>query len=231
MAGNLLPIRPFLDNPGSMPVPFSQWLSQFDVYLLATGLQKKDNATQLAVLKHSLGVEGQRIFATLPGSSSVTTVTGAVELLRAHFEPRHNMIAQWVKFITLEQRSNQSVNDFVSSLREQAALCDFGELHDRMIAVMIGAKAADQRIRTAILQDGEQLSLARVLERANAIETASRDAREIDKALAKPPAVHRVSTTNGSTYKQTKPRFGEIVPNYTKVNISKCMFLLWSKRP
>ena len=177
---NVTPIRPFLDNPGDPPIAWDKWLKQFHVYLLASGLNKKPQEVQVAVLLHSLGSEGQRIFFTLPGSDNEKlTLDAAVELINSHFKPTTNVISQWVKFISIEQRSDQSINDFVSCLREQAALCDFGTLTDRMIHVMIGARASDPKIRTTLLMEDDNTPLAKVIAKANALEVAAREMIDI----------------------------------------------------
>ncbi|KAJ8402773.1 hypothetical protein AAFF_G00364450 [Aldrovandia affinis] len=64
----LSPIQPFLATPGDPPLPWKIWKQQFSTYLLATGLTTAPKEQQLAILLHSLGTEGQRIFATLPGT-------------------------------------------------------------------------------------------------------------------------------------------------------------------
>ncbi|KAJ8403267.1 hypothetical protein AAFF_G00354840 [Aldrovandia affinis] len=66
----LSPIQTFLATPGDPPLPWKIWKQQFSTYLLATGLNTAPKEQQLAILLDSLGTEGQRIFATLPGKSN-----------------------------------------------------------------------------------------------------------------------------------------------------------------
>ena len=56
------------------------------------------------------------------------------------------------------------MHDFVVSLRQQAAFCDFGAKHDKMIHVMLGARATDPKIRAALLQEAEEISLDKVID-------------------------------------------------------------------
>ena len=184
---NINPMRPFLDNPGEPPVEWSKWSKQFQVYLIASGMNKKAHEVQVAILLHSLGTEGQRIFYTLPGASDdKLTLDAAVKLLNSYFIPKTNIISNWVKFISIEQTPGQTINNFVSCLREQAALCDFGTFEDRMVHVMIGARALDARIRTALLQEDDSVPLERVIEKANILEAAARDVQTNDKTLRVP---------------------------------------------
>ncbi len=111
------PIRPFLDTPGDPPVIWNQWIKQFRVYLIASGFHKETDDVQPAFLCHSLDGEDQRFFSSIPGfDKSTLSLSEAIDLLTKHFEPRQSVIAQWVKFITLEQKPGQSVNDFVVAL-------------------------------------------------------------------------------------------------------------------
>jgi len=90
MTTNIQPLRPFQDTPGSPVLVFSQWRRELEVYLIASGINEKADGVQIAVLKHSLGSEGQRIFSTLPGSSDVKNVDEALQLLQTHTN-RHIM--------------------------------------------------------------------------------------------------------------------------------------------
>ncbi|KAL1473772.1 hypothetical protein MTO96_038483 [Rhipicephalus appendiculatus] len=60
---------PFLPTPGRPAVSWPQWLRIFENFLLASGASDCTPDHREALLLHSLGVEGQRIFYTLPHPS------------------------------------------------------------------------------------------------------------------------------------------------------------------
>ncbi|CAN8016596.1 unnamed protein product [Ixodes persulcatus] len=57
---------PFLPAPGRPAIPWKQWRRVFQNYLLALGGDAHEPARRKALLLHCLGVEGQRVFYTLP---------------------------------------------------------------------------------------------------------------------------------------------------------------------
>ena len=56
----------FLPEPGTPVLPWTQWLSAFQNYLLAMDGSSFSAARKKAILLHCLGMEGQRIYDTLP---------------------------------------------------------------------------------------------------------------------------------------------------------------------
>ncbi|KAL1480457.1 hypothetical protein MTO96_051012 [Rhipicephalus appendiculatus] len=66
----LAPRPPFLPTPGRPAVAWPRWLRIFENFLLASGASVCTPDRRNALLLHSLGVEGQRIFYTLPLPSS-----------------------------------------------------------------------------------------------------------------------------------------------------------------
>ncbi|KAK5895593.1 hypothetical protein CgunFtcFv8_009273 [Champsocephalus gunnari] len=58
------PLSPFLALPGEPPIPWVRWLESFETFIVAAGLAEANDDRKKALLMHSLGSEGQRIFRT-----------------------------------------------------------------------------------------------------------------------------------------------------------------------
>ncbi|KAF3849697.1 hypothetical protein F7725_019416 [Dissostichus mawsoni] len=61
----LSPLSPFLALPGEPPIPWVRWLESFETFIVAAGLAEANDNRKRALLIHTLGSEGQRIFRTL----------------------------------------------------------------------------------------------------------------------------------------------------------------------
>lgn len=61
----LAPLSPFLALPGDPPIPWIRWHESFETFIVAAGLSDASDGRKRALLLHSLGCEGQRIFRTL----------------------------------------------------------------------------------------------------------------------------------------------------------------------
>ena len=66
------PLPPFLSCPGEPSTDWRAWLTAFDTYLTASGLNAAEvrDERKRALLLHCIGIEGQRIFATLGTSET-----------------------------------------------------------------------------------------------------------------------------------------------------------------
>ena len=65
MEFQLSPLPPFLALPGEPPIQWSRWHESLETLVAAIRLTGAAEAKRRAVLIHSLGNEGQRIFRTL----------------------------------------------------------------------------------------------------------------------------------------------------------------------
>jgi len=61
----LSPLSPFLALPGDPPIPWVRWHESFEMFIVAAGLADANDERKKALLIHTLGSEGQRIFRTL----------------------------------------------------------------------------------------------------------------------------------------------------------------------
>ncbi|XP_064482725.1 uncharacterized protein LOC135395456 isoform X2 [Ornithodoros turicata] len=62
----LAPPLVFLEKPGKPDIPWGQWRLRFELFLCASGAQDLPAEQRKAILLHSVGTEGQRIYFSLP---------------------------------------------------------------------------------------------------------------------------------------------------------------------
>ncbi|KAJ8346450.1 hypothetical protein SKAU_G00278510 [Synaphobranchus kaupii] len=145
----------------------------FDNYMLvinATGDSWPDERKH-AVLLHAVGTEGHRLFYTLPDTG--ITYASAVEVLKIHFVPKVNVIAERHKFRQRAQRPDEPINQFLAALRELAAACEFGDMEEQMLRDQLIERAANTPIRDRLLLEPD-LTLAKAATLALQIEAGLR---------------------------------------------------------
>ena len=101
--------QPFLPCPGEPPILLDTWEKMFRNYLLvvaATG-DKWPEERKKALLLHSLGTEGQRLFYTLPDQG--TTMDDALKALKTHFNPKRNAVAEQHAFRKRAQAQSETI--------------------------------------------------------------------------------------------------------------------------
>jgi len=104
-------------------VPWSRWISSFETYILAAGLEGVSEGRRHALLLHSLGAEGQHVFGTL---GTATMFTEMVELLRGHFAAPQSALLRRTIFRRRYQHAGESVTPYVADLWGLASLCNLG---------------------------------------------------------------------------------------------------------
>ena len=161
MDGYRLPPPPvFLATPGDPPVPWTRWLSTFETYLMASGVDWANvtAARRRAILVHCLGIEGQRISASLTETDICAT---AVTALRNHFGPKRSVVMERYTFRQREQRPGGSVREYITALHEVVANCNFGQLD--LILDQLIEKTNNPRVRQRIIMEPDTLSLEKAI--------------------------------------------------------------------
>ena len=181
---------PFLPAPGDPTVPWAVWIAQFDNYLLAIGGDAFPQARQKAILLHSLGCEGQRVFQTLPvvpKAEGETDVAHAKRVLQGFFGPKCNVVGERYRFRCRAQQPHETTAQWVSVLRQLAATCDYGERSEEFIRDQVVEKTSSAPLRQRLLME-ETLTLSKTLLLAESVETASREARAMQPQQFRAPA-------------------------------------------
>ncbi|XP_062503720.1 uncharacterized protein LOC134180560 [Corticium candelabrum] len=176
------PPSPFLQFPGDPPVEWSRWYHAFETYLLAAGLEALPDRQKKALLQHCLGTEGQRLLATLyvPQQQPANDEQQPAEAqqyqrtlseLTAHFGTEATVITERHLFRQRSQAAGETIKQYVSALRQLAARCQFGVLHDQMIRDQLIEKTSSA-IRKRLLLEKDDLSCTKALEITCQVESA-----------------------------------------------------------
>ncbi|XP_038064800.1 uncharacterized protein LOC119735167 [Patiria miniata] len=195
---HLHPHPPFLNSPGTPPLPWKQWRGLFETYIIASGAEKYSDERKRALLLQCLGPEGQRNFGTLPTTTSATnspsssadgtaptqpTYADTYARLQAHFQPTVNVVAERYRFRQRAQRTDEPVEQYVIALRQLAVTCDFGSLADEMIRDQLVEKTCSSRIRERLLLE-PKLTLSSALTLSQQMESAFRESKSISNSAA-----------------------------------------------
>lgn len=124
MAVNALFPDFFLPCPGEPAISFKTWVRMFENYLLVIHANGDEwpEARRRALLLHYLGSEGQRIFHTLPNTGD--SLAAAIAAPKEHFMLTVNVVVEHHTFRKRVQRPQESIVQYIASLRELAATCE-----------------------------------------------------------------------------------------------------------
>ncbi|XP_049514030.1 uncharacterized protein LOC119431848 [Dermacentor silvarum] len=187
----IAPPDPFLPTPGRSVQPWSRWHDMFKVCLVASGASEFSPERRRALLLHSLGPEGQRIFNTLSVSQAAEKTEeekgsaatpdmyeSAVAALAKHFDTTCNLVVEHHQFHCRIQSPGESIQEYMTALTELAVKCLFTSqeesLRDQFVAgvswhrirerLMTGIQNLDLLTSTNMTQAWGKLKITRMYE-------------------------------------------------------------------
>jgi len=178
------------------------WKRAFDYYLLAKEVTQP--AQKKALLLHLAGFDMQDIFETLVIPEGEEDVyVKAVTALDNYFLPRTNIPYERHVFRQLQQRNNEGIDQFVTRLRQQADICEFGDQKDDNIRDQLIDKCKSAVLCKQLLEKRD-VTLVQALELAQAKEAAEKQATTME--------THSSETVYSVTRPKMGPRSGQFKP-------------------
>ncbi|ROL08902.1 hypothetical protein DPX16_5238 [Anabarilius grahami] len=157
-------------DPATLGLRWTRWLNAFEHFADGKGsilTDETSNATKQrrrALLLHHAGTDVQDIFSTLADTGGPTDYAQAVTALNAYFVPQVNIAFARQTFYQLKQKTGQTVQQFVTSLRQATKDCDFGADKDNQIRDAVLSRGNSEYVRRKLLEEGTGLTLSRTLE-------------------------------------------------------------------
>jgi len=184
-----------------------KWVKSLEYYMVASKIT--DKAQKRAMLLHLSGPEVQDVFETLSGTGD--DYDAALASLTQYFQPRKNVSFERHSFRQAAQQPNESMDAYVTRLRNLAKTCEYKEAEDEMIRDQIVDKCVSNSLRRRLLREGT-LTLDKCLEIARAVEAADLHASKIESATGQSPGqVNRIVEENSkeqpsrnSTWRDTR---------------------------
>ncbi|XP_063955561.1 uncharacterized protein K02A2.6-like [Lytechinus pictus] len=198
---------------GNITDNWKRWKQRFELYLTASGLDKKDSKVQTATLLHIIGEEALEIYNTFSfeqvisssGQPVAPTLKDLLEKFTVHFEPQSNVTFERHVFNTRFQHENESFDQFVTDLKKKAKSCEFEHLRDSLIKDRIVVGIRDDGTRARLLRE-KDLSLEKAIDICKATEITSQHIAEL-----KPKQnIHAMQAT--SMTRKTCPKCGNKHP-------------------
>uniref|UniRef100_A0A224YP72 RNA-directed DNA polymerase n=1 Tax=Rhipicephalus zambeziensis TaxID=60191 RepID=A0A224YP72_9ACAR len=214
-----IPPSPFLQTPGTPPVPWAKWRRVFQAYVdVAAGDTARPALKSL--LLNALGVEGLDVYwknAQEQAESGDGTrdegtqdeYVAALTLLENHFKAPSNEVLERHYFKMRKQIPGESVTDYVSALQTMASKCNFGASANTMVRDQLFSGITAPHVRRRLLQLGPTLTLQQAIQIAKEEERTELEMHEfanaqVDKIEFHPGPQDGRQNTSTSTYPKQK---------------------------
>ena len=126
-----------------------------------------------------------------------------VKVVKNHHSPQPSEIVERFKFNSRNQRSNDTISEYMAELRRLSGNCNFNATLEDMLRDRVVCGVKDTRIQRRLLCE-KTLDFSKTLSLAQSMEIAEKNAQE----RATPQEVNKVNfkgnTTGGSSTKQTR---------------------------
>lgn len=188
-------------EPSQLNQSWKRWHRSFELFAVGKGVSNPEQ--RKALLLHCAGPEVQDIYYTLnevraEQEDSVYTV--AVKTLNKHFENKVNVPYERYVFRKITQSDKETVEQFITKLRQQAVYCDFAN-QDEQIRDQVIEKCRSHKIRAKLLEKGKDLTLEQLRTIAATFEMTEAQARHMDTEL-----VASINKIHGRGPKTDKPK-------------------------
>ncbi len=194
-----LPVFPSFDcevDKSSAGVRWEKWISRLDNLFQAMDLDETDDDLRMAALVlHYGGERVQDIWDTEKGSEP-KTFKNVKTVLTAYFKPKENTQLAIYNFRGCKQKSHQSLDEYVTELRQMAKDCKFANEEDEILSQLI-QHCTSNRLRRLALREPDK-KLKDILNTGRTMEAADAQAATMESKGAEVHAVtnHRKSPSN-----------------------------------
>ena len=155
-----------------------------------------------------LSVVGGKVYSLLrdllaPAKPDSKTFAVLTATLTSHYEPKPLVIAERFYFHSRNQKTSESIAEYIAELRRLAAHCEFGEylndaLRDRLVCGLLHSG-----IQRRLLSEAD-LSLAKAIEQAQGMEAAEHNAKKLQGGNSE--QVHHTSAPGSHRQHHAKPQ-------------------------
>lgn len=159
-----------MDVTGNLAVNWKKWRQGFELYMVASGANTKEEPIKVALLLHLVGEDAVQIYNTLDMTTAErASYSTTMEKMQNYFVPKTNISVESYKFNVRVQGPSETFDNFVADLRKLSASCEFGSLRDRLIMDKIVQGVYDQQLKTSLLRE-QSLTLEKAINMGRAAE-------------------------------------------------------------
>ncbi len=210
---------------GNIAENYKKWVQKLEFYMVASGKSEKEGNIKCATFFNIAGDEAIEVYnAFTYGTKADGTAEEKddYELLKKkfsdHCEPRKNLSYLSHLFFKRCQGQNETIDQYVTDLKNKAKQCEFGVLQNRLIMHILVCGIRDLHLQGRLLRDAD-LTLDKAVVMCRASETTSQQI----KALHTDSAEQQILQLNRQSQKKSFKHDGQR-ENYssTKFKCGKC---------
>lgn len=139
---------------GNLSENWRRFKQLYDIYMKATGYDKKSSDVQVAILLNLMGEEAIELFGTMTlAADDRKNVTKVLEISDEYCNPRKNIVYERYLFYNRNQKENEPFDHFLKDLSTLIKNCEFDTqtdsmLRDRIVLGVYDTEIQKNRLKT-----------------------------------------------------------------------------------
>lgn len=189
-----------LSFDGNLAENWRTWIQKFELYLIATGIAEKSKKVNCATFLHVAGDDAIKVFNTIKMwfntikvfDKDVDGYDGLKDLFKNYCEPRKNITYLRHVFFTRLQGPSETIDAYVTDLKNKAKDCEFAQLTDELIKDRIVCGIINNAVRARLLRETD-LDLTKAVDIFRASEVTQNHMKALHEEAD--VAVHKIKVT------------------------------------
>uniref|UniRef100_A0A6P7GVV2 Uncharacterized protein LOC114347108 isoform X1 n=1 Tax=Diabrotica virgifera virgifera TaxID=50390 RepID=A0A6P7GVV2_DIAVI len=209
---------------------YEKFKQQFDLYLLAAGLEEKSDERKVALFLTAAGEEALDVYNTLNLSEAdKKDYKKVTEAFDQYCKPRSNVTYHRFKFFSCSQAESESFGNFLKDLKVMAKSCNFDTQEESLIKDRIGLGIRDPNMQEKLLsKDNLDLKTAEEMCRsseATKIQARSLQGQEtVDAVIKKKPSSEGRKQSNEAVGRQEFNKSGKESYDSFRCGLNQCLW-------
>ena len=170
-----------LQLEGNLSENWRKWEQQFNLFLVVSGLGEKPAKVQASTLLHVIGIDALEIYNTFAWEEGGDAMKAdkILEKSSAYCRPRENITYERHVFSTRNQKTGETIGQYVTDLRTKAKTCELGTLRDGLIRDRIVCGITDDKLRARLLRESD-LTLEKAIDICQASEISLKQVKSLN---------------------------------------------------
>ena len=175
-----IPVPGKLDLRGNLAVNWKKFRRIWEIYEIATHLNKQDSSLRVATLLSSIGSDVLDIFDGLSFDTEAEgqDINRVLEKLEAYCIGETNETYERYVFNKRDQQQGESFDSYLSAFRSLIKTCNFGTLQDNLLRDRVVLGIRENSTRKKLLAESK-LTLEKCISICRANKTTSKQLKEI----------------------------------------------------
>lgn len=214
---------------GNLAENWNKFKQKYFLYLEATEKMAKPDKLKVALLLTSMGEECIDIFNSFKLiAEDAENFNTVIKHFDEYFEPKKNTVIARYKFFNCKQQENESIDSFVTNLKNLAKECSFDTQEESLIRDLLIIGIRDLSVKEKLLIDSE-LNLTKAIEYCRAKESSDKQIKLMKEGNSKSDQIDYVKPKKiFKKYAINTKNKGECSKCRTKHEFGKCP--AWGKK-